>query len=106
MPSLHFGWSVLVAYAAVRFSKSRLRFVVIAHPVCTLAAIVLTANHYWLDAIVALLLLLLLFAADPWIARLKFHLPVVGRRMHRHRHVRHPRRLAVTRRRGSPSRSS
>jgi hypothetical protein len=81
MPSLHFGWSVLVAYAAVRFSRSKLRFIVIAHPICTLAAIVLTANHYWLDAIVALVLLLLLFAADPWVARLRFHLPVVGRRI-------------------------
>jgi hypothetical protein len=81
MPSLHFGWSVLVAYAAVKFSRSKLRFVVIAHPICTLAAIVLTANHYWLDAIVALLLLLLLFAADPWISRLRCHLPVIGRRM-------------------------
>jgi hypothetical protein len=81
MPSLHFGWSVLVAYAAVRFSKSRLRFAVIAHPICTLAAIVLTANHYWLDAIVAGLLLVVFFVADPWIARLRGHLPVIGRRL-------------------------
>jgi hypothetical protein len=71
MPSLHFGWSVLVAYAAVRFSKSRLRFVAVAHPVLTLAAIVLTANHYWLDAIVAFFLLLLVFVVDPWLARLR-----------------------------------
>jgi hypothetical protein len=81
MPSLHFGWSVLVAFAAVRYSRSKLRFVVIAHPICTLAAIVLTANHYWLDAIVAGLLLAILFAVDPWVARLRVHLPVVGRRL-------------------------
>jgi hypothetical protein len=81
MPSLHFGWSVLVAYAAVRFSRSKLRFIVIAHPICTLAAIVLTANHFWLDAIVALVLLLLLFAVDPWVSRLRTILPVIGRRM-------------------------
>jgi hypothetical protein len=80
MPSLHFGWSVLVAYAAVRFSRSKLRFIVIAHPICTLAAIVLTANHYWLDAIVAGVLLLMLFAADQWISRLRIRLPVLGRR--------------------------
>jgi hypothetical protein len=71
MPSLHFGWSVLVAYAAVRFSRSRIRFVAVAHPVLTLAAIVLTANHYWLDAIVAFFLLLLVFVVDPWLARLR-----------------------------------
>jgi len=53
MPSLHFGWALAVAWAAVLASSSRLRWVVIAHPVLTLAAIVLTANHYWLDAIVA-----------------------------------------------------
>jgi hypothetical protein len=79
MPSLHFGWSVLVAYAAVRFSRSRFRFVAVLHPILTLAAIVLTANHYWLDAIVAFLLLLLLFALDPALSKLKPHLPVVGR---------------------------
>ena len=30
-----------------------LAFVVLLHPILTLAAIVITANHYWLDAIVA-----------------------------------------------------
>jgi len=53
MPSLHFGWAVLVAYGVVRHSRSRWRGIVIAHPVLILVAIVLTANHYWLDAIVA-----------------------------------------------------
>jgi hypothetical protein len=89
MPSLHFGWSVLVAYAAVRFSRSRLRYIVVLHPILTLAAIVLTANHYWLDAIVAFLLLLVLFAVDPALARLKPHLPVIGRWFADHQPTRH-----------------
>lgn len=53
MPSLHFGWAVLVAYGIVRFGHGRWRSAIVAHPVVILLAIVITANHYWLDAIVA-----------------------------------------------------
>lgn len=53
MPSLHFGWAVLVAYGVVRYSRNRWRYAAVAHPILILVAIVLTANHYWLDAIVA-----------------------------------------------------
>ena len=57
MPSLHFGWAVLVAYGIVRALGSPWRWLVVLHPTITLAAIVITANHYWLDALVALLLI-------------------------------------------------
>src|SRR5205823_1656331 len=50
MPSLHFGWALAVAWAALLASRNRARWLVVAHPALTLAAIVLTANHYWLDA--------------------------------------------------------
>ena len=53
MPSLHFGWALVIAWAVLISTSSRLRWLVLAHPVVTLAAIVLTANHYWLDAVVA-----------------------------------------------------
>jgi hypothetical protein len=53
MPSLHFGWSALVAAGVVMICRSRWRLLVLVHPVVTLLAIVATANHYWLDAIVA-----------------------------------------------------
>ena len=56
MPSLHFGWALAVAWGVILASRNRLRWLVVLHPVLTLAAIVLTANHYWLDAIVAALL--------------------------------------------------
>ena len=36
----------------------------IAHPVITLAAIVLTANHYWLDAVVATVLFAFALVVD------------------------------------------
>lgn len=58
MPSLHFGWAVLVAFGVVTLSTSRWRWLVLLHPVITLAVIVLTANHFWLDAVAVVLLLL------------------------------------------------
>jgi hypothetical protein len=57
MPSLHFGWAVLVAYGVIRALDARWRWLVVLHPTITLAAIVITANHYWLDAVAALALI-------------------------------------------------
>ena len=56
MPSLHFGWAVLVGWGTVKYSKSKWRWVVVAHPILTLLAIIITANHYWVDAFVALMI--------------------------------------------------
>ncbi len=53
MPSLHFGWAVLVAGAVVVILRTRWRWLAVLHPTITLLAIVATANHFWLDAIVA-----------------------------------------------------
>ncbi|WP_079025489.1 phosphatase PAP2 family protein [Streptomyces yangpuensis] len=61
MPSLHFGWALMLAVGmivATRGAKvSRWRLLWLLHPVVTLLVIVGTANHYWLDAIVAAALL-------------------------------------------------
>ena len=69
MPSLHFAWAVIVAWGVWRFSKSRWRFAGVAHPILTLAAIVLTANHYWIDAVIGLLLVPIGIAADRLLPR-------------------------------------
>jgi len=66
MPSLHFGWALAIAWAAILASSSRVRWLAIAHPVLTLAAIVLTANHYWMDAIVAMFLFGIALLFDRW----------------------------------------
>ncbi len=66
MPSLHFGWALAVAWGVILASRSRLRWLAATHPVLTLAAIVLTANHYWLDAIVATLLFVTAMSFDRW----------------------------------------
>ncbi|WP_396445361.1 phosphatase PAP2 family protein [Actinomadura sp.] len=57
MPSLHVGWALLVAVAVVRTSRSRWRWVVALHAPVTVLVVVVTANHYWLDGIVAAVLL-------------------------------------------------
>ena len=41
----------------------------LAHPVITLAAIVLTANHYWLDAVVATFLFAVALGVDHFFER-------------------------------------
>ena len=56
MPSLHFGWALIIAVAFIAVRRTRWSVVALAHPAVTLLAIVATANHYWIDAAVALLL--------------------------------------------------
>jgi hypothetical protein len=52
MPSLHFGWSMWCCIALVPTFRSRIiRALLILYPWVTLFAIVVTANHYWLDAL-------------------------------------------------------
>ncbi|MEU3147139.1 MULTISPECIES: phosphatase PAP2 family protein [unclassified Streptomyces] len=57
MPSLHFGWALMVATGLVVATRSRWRWLWLLHPLLTLLVIVGTANHFWLDAIVAAALL-------------------------------------------------
>ena len=58
MPSLHFGWALVIAWAVIVAAGSTAAGGTSCsrHPVVTLAAIVLTANHYWLDAVAAMFL--------------------------------------------------
>ena len=52
MPSLHFGWSMWCCIALVPTFRSRIvRGLLLVYPWVTLFAIVVTANHYWLDAL-------------------------------------------------------
>ncbi|MEU9005719.1 phosphatase PAP2 family protein [Streptomyces sp. NPDC048551] len=57
MPSLHFGWALMLALGMIAATRSRWRVLWLLHPLITLLVVVGTANHYWLDAIVATLLL-------------------------------------------------
>ncbi|MBB2943678.1 hypothetical protein FB565_003407 [Actinoplanes lutulentus] len=53
MPSLHFGWALVVAIALISAIGGRHRALWLLHPAITLLVIVATGNHYWLDAIAA-----------------------------------------------------
>jgi len=53
MPSVHVAWAVLVALAVVLASRSAWRWLVVLHPILTMLVVVDTANHFWLDGIVA-----------------------------------------------------
>lgn len=53
MPSFHVGWNVLIGVALFRAVRSRLvRFVAVGCPALMAVAVVTTANHYVLDAVV------------------------------------------------------
>ena len=56
MPSLHVGWALIVAAAGVAAGPARWRWLWVLHPVVTLLVVVVTGNHYWLDAAVGCLL--------------------------------------------------
>jgi hypothetical protein len=57
MPSVHVGWAVLVGYYAWRVSTSRWRYLGVAHAALTVFVVVATGNHWWLDGVVAVVLL-------------------------------------------------
>jgi hypothetical protein len=66
MPSLHFGWSLTIGVGIVLLSANRFRWIALAHPVLTFFAIVVTANHYILDAVVAVPVMAAGLAATLW----------------------------------------
>jgi PAP2 superfamily len=57
MPSMHVAWACLVAAGVIVVSRSRWRWLVLVHPIFTVAVVVATANHWWLDGLVVLPLL-------------------------------------------------
>jgi hypothetical protein len=52
MPSMHFGWSTWCAISIVLvIGRGRLRWLAFLYPAATLFCILITGNHYWLDAL-------------------------------------------------------
>jgi len=64
MPSVHVAWAVLIGVAAARVSTSHWRWLGAAHAVLTVLVVVITANHFWLDGVVASLVLAACWAAE------------------------------------------
>jgi hypothetical protein len=61
MPSVHVAWSVIVAVAVVRVARTPWRWLVVLHPLVTVFVVVVTANHFWADGLVAVALLLIAY---------------------------------------------
>ncbi len=63
MPSLHVGWAILVAVTLIAVTTGPWRWLWLAHPILTFTVVVGTANHYWVDGVVAGVMLYLAFQA-------------------------------------------
>ena len=52
MPSMHFGWTLLFSIMLLKTGSRALRLFGVVFPIVAFAAIVVTANHFFLDAVV------------------------------------------------------
>ena len=52
MPSMHFGWTLLFSVMLLKTGNRVLQLFGAVYPVVALGAIIVTANHYFLDAVV------------------------------------------------------
>lgn len=57
MPSVHVAWALLIAWTTLRIGSGPWRWVGPAHAALTAFVVVATANHFWLDGVVAAVLL-------------------------------------------------
>jgi len=71
MPSVHVGWALIVAIAVITVSRSRWRWLAAGYPVLTTLAVVVTANHFWLDGVVAAVLVIAVLAGQSLVRRLR-----------------------------------
>jgi hypothetical protein len=69
MPSIHVGWAAVVSFGIVAASTSVWRWLFLLHVVLTTLVVGATANHWWLDGVVAVLLLMAGLAVDGAVRR-------------------------------------
>lgn len=70
MPSMHIGWSTWCAIAVWPLLRRRWhRVVVLLYPLATLFCIIVTANHFWLDAVGGLVALAIGAVVGWWMHR-------------------------------------
>jgi hypothetical protein len=70
MPSVHVGWAILVAIMVISAARSRWRWLALLYPALTTLAVVVTANHYWMDGIVAGLILAAVLLIQTGVSRM------------------------------------
>jgi len=79
MPSIHVGWAAVVSLGIVSASSSRWRWIFLGHLLLTMIAVSATGNHWWLDGIVAIVLLVMALFIEHRI-RDKIRKPLAQRR--------------------------
>lgn len=57
MPSVHIAWAAAVALLVVVIARTPWRWLAVLHPLATTWVVVVTGNHYLMDAVVAVILL-------------------------------------------------
>ena len=57
MPSIHVAWAAIVCFGVLHATRSRWRWIGPVHLALTFLAVVATANHWWLDGVVAMALM-------------------------------------------------
>lgn len=70
MPSIHVAWAAIVGIGIFTVARSRWRWIGPFHLVATMWAVMATANHWWLDGLVALALVALSWWIDGTVRRL------------------------------------
>jgi len=71
MPSVHVGWALLVAVAVITTARSRWRWLALLYPCMTTLVVIVTANHFWLDGIVAAAILALVLEVQAVARRIR-----------------------------------
>lgn len=90
MPSLHFGWNLLMGIALVREStRLPIRIVGFLIPISMFLSIVLSGNHYILDAIVGGALVLASLGVSSYLANSAFNFSALLNRLQVNRAPRH-----------------
>lgn len=74
MPSLHVGWAVLIAVVVARTAGGPVRQLAIWHAVITIVVVTVTANHWFMDGIIAGVILLgaLRLFPEPGVSRVRW----------------------------------
>lgn len=75
MPSLHVGWAVLIAVVVARTATGAVRALAVLHAITTVVVVVVTANHWLLDGVVAGVLLAVALVVFPGPGRSRVRLP-------------------------------
>ena len=70
MPSLHIAWAAWCVLAALPVLRRRwTRLLLFSYPWLTLFGVMVTANHYWLDAVGGVAAVAAAYPAGKWLAR-------------------------------------